>query len=102
MLPNVLSDGALMIKLFPEQHNITFRGQMTTKDAEAGSEDGCTLYCWLVFPCQGQINGEEDDPDDYKQQHTDGDQRSIFVQIWQLSTFECKQETNKAQESVVH
>lgn len=50
MLPNVLSDGALLVKLFPEQDNKTLGSQVTEEDAEAGSKDGCTFYCWFVLP----------------------------------------------------
>lgn len=73
MLPNVLSDGALLVKLFPEQDNKTLGSQVTEEDAEAGSKDGYTFYCWFVLPWHGEIKWEEDNPDNHEQHHTDSD-----------------------------
>lgn len=59
------------------------------------------LIAGLYFPSNVRKKWEEDDLYDQKQHHADCNQQRIFVQIWQLSTFECKQEANKVQNSIV-
>lgn len=64
MLPDVLSNGILIINLFPEYYNVTLWGQVTAEDAVARNEDGCTLNGLFVTPKQTDINWNEEDPND--------------------------------------
>lgn len=50
MLPNVLSDGALLVKLFPEQDNKTLGSQVTEEDAEEEVRMAAPSIAGLYFP----------------------------------------------------
>lgn len=101
MLPDVLGDGVLIVELLPEHHDVTLRGQVAAQDAVAGDEDGRALGGALVPPDQTDVNGDEENPNDQKQHHADGDQTRILIQIRQLSAFERKHEADQGQERVV-
>lgn len=64
MFPNVLTDSILIIKLFPEQHNVTLGGQVTAEDAEARDQNSRAAYSRFVLSFQSNKDWEENDPND--------------------------------------
>lgn len=64
MLPDELRNGILIIKLFPEHHNVTLGSQMTAEDVVSGNKYGRTTYGWFIPSLQCEKKREEDDPYD--------------------------------------
>lgn len=87
MLSNVLGDGALVVDLLPEHHDVALGRQVAEEDAVAGSDDGGHYHGLLVLPDEAGVDWDENDPEDQKQQHAIADQLGVFVQIRQLFPF---------------
>lgn len=98
MLSNVLGDGALVVDLLPEHHDVALGRQVAAEDAVAGSDDGAHYHGLLVLPDEAGVDWDENDPEDQKQQHAIADQLGVFVQIRQPFPFVRTQEAAQGHE----
>lgn len=98
MLSNVLGDGALVVDLLPEHHDVALGRQVAAEDAVAGSDDGGHFHGMLVLPDEADVDWDENDPEDQKQQHAVADQLGVFVQIRQPFPFVRTQEAAEGHE----